>query len=229
MLAPRRQEIDHRTIKLTVGLIAVSLAGLTSFFAKSALTSISASYYEEGWSQSIFIGFLFAIAAFLLAYNGRSRSEMVLSKVASFAGLCVALFPCACDGHVVLVPYIHYIAAAIMFLVLADFCYEFYRRAKSKGHTEASRRAVLYAACGVAIVLSIAVLAYNGLAGGALQIPRLTFYGEALGLIAFGISWLAASKVLPVLARADERFSPLRDNNPDDSGNQQELEVQLML
>lgn len=229
--APRRPEIDHRTIKLIVGLVAVSFAALTSFFAKSALTSISASYYEGGWSQSIFIGFLFAIAAFLSAYNGRSRSEMVLSKMASIAALCVALFPCACDGHVVLVPYIHYIAAAIMFLVLADFCYGFYRRAKSKGHTEADRRAVLYAACGVTIVLSIAVLTYNGLAGGALQaqIPRLTFYGEAVGLIAFGTSWLAASKVLPVLARADERFSPLRDDNPDDSGNQRELEVLQML
>src|SRR5437762_11920616 len=109
--APKQEEINHLTIKLVVGLIALSLAPLTSFFAKSALTSISASYYEGGWSQSIFIGFLFAIAAFLLAYNGRSRSEMVLSKIASVAGLCVALFPCACDGHVVLVPYIHYIAA----------------------------------------------------------------------------------------------------------------------
>src|SRR5262245_38328778 len=229
--APKRPEIDHRTMKLIVGVVAVSLAGLTSFFAKAPLASISASYYEEGWSQSIFIGCLVAIAAFLLAYNGRSPSEMVLSKIASVAGLCVALFPCACDGHVVLVPYIHNIAAAIMFLVLTDFCYEFYRRAKRKGHTEAERRAVLYAACGVAIVLSIAVLAYNGLARGALQaqVPRLTFYGEAIGLIAFGISWLVASKVLPVLASAGERFSPLRDDNPDDSGKQELLEVQPML
>jgi len=115
--------------------------------------------------------------------------------------------------------------------MLAEFCYNFYRRAKRKGHKEADRRAVLYAACGVAIVLSIALLAYNGLAGGALQaqIPRLTFYGEALSLTAFGISWFAASHVLPVLASVDERFSPLRDNNPDDSGNQRELEVEQVL
>ena len=68
--APKREEIDHRTIKLIVGVIALSLATLTGAFAGTPIASISASYYEGGWSQTIFIGFLFAIAAFLLAYNG---------------------------------------------------------------------------------------------------------------------------------------------------------------
>src|SRR5438067_7163036 len=57
--APKQEEINHLTIKLVVGLIALSLAPLTRFFANSYITSISASYYEGGWSQSIFTGFLF--------------------------------------------------------------------------------------------------------------------------------------------------------------------------
>src|SRR5438067_5754683 len=103
--APKQEEINHLTIKLVVGLIALSLAPLTSFFAKSSITSISASYYEGGWSQSIFIGFLFAIAAFLLAYNGFSRPDMVLSKVASVAALGVAMFPCECANLIELAPH----------------------------------------------------------------------------------------------------------------------------
>ena len=91
--APKREEIDHLTIKFVVGLIAVSLAPLTDFFAKSSITSISASYYEGGWSQTIFIGFLFAIAAFLLAYNGFSRTDMLMSKFAAAAALGVAMGP----------------------------------------------------------------------------------------------------------------------------------------
>ena len=75
LAAPTRQEIDPRTLKLIVGLVAASLAGLTNVFAESPIASISASYYEAGWSQSIFIGFLFAIAAFLLAYNGLSLNR----------------------------------------------------------------------------------------------------------------------------------------------------------
>lgn len=207
---PKRPEIDNLTIKLIVGVVAITLAGLTSYFSGAAITSISESYYEGGWSQSIFVGFLFAIAAFLLAYNGHSRTEMVLSKVAAAAGLGVALFPCKCDCHPELVPHVHGTAAAVMFLILAYFCYGFYRRARNKGHSEANVRAVIYAICGIAILLSIVVLALNNFAGEVLtkRIPRLTFYGEAVGLVSFGIAWLTASRVLPVLTRKDERFSP---------------------
>jgi len=216
-LHPQRQEIDNRTIKLIVGIIALSIAGLTSKFATSPITSISASYYEGGWSQSIFIGFLFAIAAFLLAYNGRSSREMVLSKVAAAAGLGVALFPCECGDHIPPVPYVHGTSAAIMFLILAYFCYGFYLRARAKGHREARLRASIYAVCGIAIVISIVVLAIDNFTHGALSLhfPRLVYYGEATGLISFGISWLTASRTLPFVTRRKERFSPLREVNPE--------------
>jgi hypothetical protein len=215
--APKRQEIDHRTIKLIVGIVAISLAWLTNFFASTALTSISASYYEGGWSQSIFIGFLFAIAAFLLAYNGRSQSEMILSKIASAAGLGVALFPCSCDSHTARIPYVHGVSAAVMFAILAFFCYGFFQRARAKGHLQANARATIYALCGIAILLSIAVLAFDNFSSGTLSaiFPRLTYYGEAVGLVSFGISWLTASRVLPVLTRQDERFSLFGEHNPD--------------
>ena len=212
-LTPKREEIDHRTIKLLVGLIALSLANLTSFFAGSSITSISASYYEGGWSQSIFVGFLFAIAAFLLAYNGLSTREMVLSKVAALAALGVALFPCRCDNRDEIVPYVHSVAAATMFLILAYFCYLFFQRAFEKGYAQAKARGVIYAICGIVMVVSILVLAIDAFSGGSLsaKVPRLTFYGERAALMAFGISWLTASRVLPVLTREDERFNPLSD------------------
>jgi hypothetical protein len=43
-------------------------------------------------------------------------------------------------------------------------------------------------------------------------IPRLTFYGEAVGLIAFGVAWLTASRILPVITSPAERqpLSPYR-------------------
>ncbi|XVJ71503.1 MAG: hypothetical protein HEQ39_19315 [Rhizobacter sp.] len=214
---PRHQEIDHRTLKLIVGVIAMSLAGLTAAFADSRITSITASFHEGGWSQTVFIGFLFAIAAFLMAYNGLTKPEMVLSKVASLAALGVAMFPCKCDTHEEIIPNIHGVSAAVMFLILAYFCYAFFRRAKVKGYSKAKLRASIYAVCGLLIVASIGVLAFDGLTGNSIsqEIPRLTFYGEATGLVAFGFSWLTASRVLPVLTRPDERFSPLNTVNPD--------------
>ena len=213
--APETPEIDHRTLKLIVGVIAISLAGLTSFLAKYRITSISGSYYEGGYSQIVLIGFLFAIAAFLLAYNGMSKREMVLSKVASVAAFGVAIFPCHCPGHpesAIFAPevkYLHSASAAIMFLILAFFCYEFNRRAHAKGYVQARRRARIYVVCGVLIVLSILVMAIDRLTGDALsaRFDKLTFVGEGVALVAFGVSWLTASRILPGLAREDERLS----------------------
>ena len=209
--APQREEIDHRTIKLLIGVIALTLATLTSYFAGGTITSISAAYYEGGWAQSIFVGFLFAIAAFLLAYNGLSTREMVLSKIAAVAALGVALFPCKCGNREQIIPYVHAVSAATMFAVLAYFCYVFYRRARVKGYPQATARACIYAACGITIVTSVVVVALDFVSGGMLsaKVARLAFYGERAALMAFGISWLTASRVLPLLTRKDERFSPL--------------------
>ena len=216
-LKPKREEIDHRTIKLIVGVIAISLPILTYVFAGNAIASISASYYEGGWAQSIFVGFLFSIAAFLSAYNGMNTDEMLLSKVAACAALGVALFPCECGTHSALVPYVHGVSAAVMFLILAYFCRLFFKRAMKKGYPQAKARAKIYVFCGLAIVVAIVALAIDHFTGDALThwAPSFVFYGETVGLVCFGISWLTASRTIPVLAHEDERFSPLREVNPD--------------
>lgn len=206
---PIRVEINHHTIKLIVGIIAISLAILTSIFSETPLESISASYYEEGWSSTIFVGFLFAISAFLLAYHGRSVFEMVISKIAAISALGVAMFPCSCGGHQEIIPHVHYISATIMFLILVTFCYSFYKRAHSKGHKQAVFRAYIYAICGITILVSIAVIGLDCVLDGVIssRINRLTFYGEAVALFAFGIAWLTASRILPVITSKEERLS----------------------
>jgi hypothetical protein len=214
---PQHQEIDHRTIKLLVGVIAITLAWLTSAFANTTLTSISAAYYEGGWSQVIFVGFLFAISALMLAYNGYTKVEMVLCKVAAVAALCIAMFPCRCVDRDEIVEGVHGGAAIVLFLILAYLCWGFFRRARAKGYRQARRRSWIYAACGIAMLLSIASLAVETFTQGGITryMARFVFYGEALGLVAFGVSWLTASRTLPFLTSRDERFSPLRPNNPD--------------
>lgn len=210
-LSFKPKEIDDHVLKLTVGLIALSLANLTAWLSADSIGSISASYYESGWARDFFIGFLFAISSFLFAYNGDSSAEMILSKIAAVAGLGVALFPCRCDQPPNIVTYVHYTSAAIMFAVLACLCVIFYQRARAKGHREAMWRSYIYAVCAITIVLVIAVLGIDNFTGGHLgsRLPRLTFYGECAGLVAFGISWLVASRVLPFITTPTERVSLL--------------------
>ena len=205
---PKRYEIDHRTSKLLVGLIALTLANLTSILSETPIASISASYYGGDWPRNILVGFLFAISAFLLSYNGATRHEMVLSKIAAVAAIGVAMFPCQCGTHPEIIVGVHAISAAAMFLVLASLCWIFYRRAVAKGHREAKVRALIYGICGVAILASIAILAIDALMHGALvtRVPRLTFYCERAALFSFGISWLVASRVLPGITAPNERL-----------------------
>ncbi len=203
-------EIDNHTMKFIVGFIAISLAYLTEKFAVKPLASISASYWDEGlWSGNIFVGFLFAISAFLLSYNGHERREKWLSKVAALAAICVAIFPCGCDGHPQIIPMVHYIAASVMFSILAVFCYFFFLRAWKKGWAQARTRAILYGGCGLAIILAMVSMVVDHLMDDALsnRFQQLTFYAEATGLVAFGIAWLTASRILPYLTRSDEKLS----------------------
>ena len=206
-----KHEIDHRTMKLIVGVIALALANLTNYFSDYQLTSISEAYHQGDWPQTFFVGFLFAIASFLLAFNGRSVAEGVASKFAALAALGVAMFPCKCGCYPEIIPHVHAAAAAVMFGILTYFCWLYFWRAWRKGYRQAKARAAIYALCGVAIAASVAVLTFDNFTNESLskRVPELTFYGEAIGLWAFGISWLTASKVIPVLTTRTEWFVPL--------------------
>ena len=208
MSLTKKLEIDHRTIKLLVGLIALGLANATSFFSEHTITSISESYHYGAWPRDILVGSLFAISALMFAYNGFSTREMVLTKLAALAALGVAMFPCECGTHDPVIPRVHGISAGVMFLILAELCRIFYLRAKEKRYANADRRAFLYVGCGIGILLSIAILAVDHALGGAFveRAPRLVFYCERLGLIAFGIAWLAASHILPGFTDPHERW-----------------------
>jgi hypothetical protein len=209
----QKPEINQYTMKWIVGVIAFSLPFLTNYFSSTPLTSISASYWAGGWSQTIFIGFLFAIASFLLAFDGDSPWEAAISKVAAIAAIGVSMFPCACDGHEEMIRYVHWGSALVMFSILACFCVIFAVRAWKKRYSRARLRAGIYVVCCLVIVGAILVLGYDGATKGSLsaKFPTLTFWSEAVGLGAFGVSWFVASHLLGGLLFNDkEWYYPLR-------------------
>jgi hypothetical protein len=211
-------EIDNRTLKLIVGVIAIGLPILTDLLTDRRIHSISESYYYTGPASVVFVGFLFSIAAFLFAYNGRTRHQMFWSKVAGISATLIALFPCDCGR--VKGPGVHYAAAAVMFGVLTYFCWAFYKRSMEPTRVQYRQtqiRRVIYLGCAIGIVAAILFLCANALVHfDRGPMPQAAFYGEAIGLVAFGISWLTASRTLPVVTHPAERFSPLRPNNPPD-------------
>ena len=222
-MKPAKEEVSSHILKLMIGVIAISLALITNLFTKVELWSISESYWAGGPSRTIFLGFLFAIAALLFAYNGKSIKEMVMSKIAGIAAIGVAMFPCDCEckakrpelAPCEIVSSAHFIAAAAMFVILIYFCYTFYARAlkPKEGQTEISKeakfRAFIYAACGLTIIAVIIAVLYDALTHGSVIAMWNTFifYAEATGLIAFGVAWLVSSRTLPLITADFERYS----------------------
>ena len=168
-LGPRRPEINSHTIKFIIGVIAILLAVIVSWLNDPPLTSISQSYTTGGLSRNIFVGFLFAIAAFLFAYNGQSTYEMLLSRAAAICAVGVAVFECTC-GRLDMGSGTHMIFAVSMFIILAIFCFIFLRRAQKKESAQAKWRVYIYAACGIVLLLAMAAMAIDML--GATFLPQ---------------------------------------------------------
>ena len=212
------QQIDHRVIKLVVGLIAVFMASFMQLMAGEPLASISDSYHHS--ARDWFVGLLFAIAALFLSFSGENRFERTLTLAASFLAAVVAIAPCTCGGVTTAVSALHFPASACLFAILGYFCWRFRKTAKLKvnRYPQARIRVHVYELCFAGMVISWVMAAVYFAAPTAINaaFPAYVFWLEALGLVSFGFSWLAASRVLPVITNRRERFRLHSSQAPDD-------------
>jgi hypothetical protein len=196
----RKTVFDYKLLRFFIGVIALVLPFLVTWIAGQRLTSVSASYHTD--AQDVFVGLLFFVAAFLLAYNGHLLSESVASKVAGMAAILVALFPTAPDGAPTdFEARVHGGAALTLFLILAYFCFFVFRKKIKRDRGPRRRRSRIYFACGSAIVVSILVViaAVVFLPDDVADEARIIYWAESVALVAFGIAWLVSGKVLPGL------------------------------
>lgn len=217
------QQIDHRVIKLTVGVIAISLAFFMQLVSGELLHSISESYHYR--ARDWFVGLLFAVGALFFSFKGQNSFERKLTLLAALCAVLVAIAPCACGRKPALIAIFHFPAAAGVFAIMGYFCWRFRRTAieKIKQYPEAKTRVRIYSLCLAGMVgcwLMVVVYGVSYIvAGDALDraFPNYVFWLEALGLVSFGISWLAASRTLPVITNPNERFRITDGSAPDDT------------
>ncbi len=206
--APKKipQEIfDYRTLRFVIGIIAFFLPFIVSVIASTSLSSISASYYTA--ARDAFVGMLFVVGGFLLAYNGHSYKQLIASKVAAFAAVGIAIFPTACaDCNSGIMSVLHYISAAALFIILAYFCLGPFRKNLRDQSGKKGLRNKIYLFCGIVMLLCIV-----GIAGASLILSsevveqlRIVYWGEAIALDAFGFAWFVSGKALGVFAEPDE-------------------------
>ena len=192
-----------------MGVIAVSLPIIVSVLAEKPLSSISASYWTN--AQDIFVGLLFVVGSFLFAYNGHSLPESIASKAASLAAVCVALFPTAPDYYPTdFDSVVHHLAATVLFSILAYFCFIPFRKDVKNAVGKRARRNWIYLGCGWAMIVCMLVIfvANKTLSEAELIRLRVTYFGEAGALVAFGFAWIASGKFFKLFAEEDEVYRP---------------------
>ncbi|MGI9432332.1 MAG: DUF998 domain-containing protein [Myxococcota bacterium] len=230
----RSEVFDYRALRLSVGVIALTLpivlpAGQLHFSFAEIKPSISA-YYHTGM-RDVFVGSLFAIAMFLLAYNGKETRDAVASRVACLAAVGVALFPTINpDSDFLptdiekLKSTIHSVSAGVLFGILAIFCLVFFRARlalQAPLTPKQQRRRRVYAVCGWVIVGCIVGLAVSYALRdwpfrGWREASKIVFFLEQIALVAFAVSWFTAGKwaALPFLVDPQDAYHFRRGDTP---------------
>ena len=188
---------DYKLLRLLVGIIAFALPITVSNLAAAPLPSISASYYTNG--RDIFIGMLFIVGSFLIAYNGHTIPQAVLSKIAGLAAILIALYPTACTGcDENLSSHIHSWSAVILFLILTYFCFWPFRKNTKRQKGKKGVRSKLYLICGYVMLICIIGMGISRavLSKDVLSSTEITYWGEAIALGAFGVAWIVAGKFI---------------------------------
>lgn len=208
---------DYRTLRLIMGIIAFFMPIAVVIFSQTALASISASYYSD--ARDIFVGSLFIVGAFLLAYNGHATSQAVTSKIAAIAAFCVAYFPTSCEGCESNVEsYIHYVSAITLFSILAFFCFVFFRKKIKHGKGKAQLRSRIYFACGsvmlaciLILILVFLLMTLDVMSEELVDKLLIIYLGEWIALTAFGVAWMVAGKSFRFIVEEDNLNHPIKD------------------
>lgn len=165
------------------------------------LGSVSAYYYTN--MRNIFVGSMAAIGVFLISYR-YDRLDNILSNIAGVGAIGVALFPTQPDHPThkeQIIGYLHAASAAVLFVLLAVFCFVLFTRTDPTQPMTSRKRArnAIYRVCGAVIVLAMVFL---GLTLTPLfsdawvnqNHPR--FWAEAIMIFSFGVSWLVKGETI---------------------------------
>jgi hypothetical protein len=199
-----------RRLRFGVGILGMTLPFILTIgnaiqVGKPVLLgSLSGSYYTG--MRDVFVGILSAIGVFLIAYR-YAKPDDYLSTLAGIAAIAVALFPTAPNASELVTStvvgskgIVHGIAAIVLFVILAAFCFFIFPRSTAPAAmtTRKKTRNVIYYISGIAIVLGLGLAAL-----GSRMLPddvtawlRPLFWGQAVAVFAFGIAWFTKSNTI---------------------------------
>ena len=213
---PKRNEliVNYMRLRQAVGWIGtllpiVLLAG-AAFTSTARPGSMSGYYYTD--MRDIFVGTLWALGVFLVAYRGYDKVDDSITNVAGFAAIGVALFPTkpavctagpgACPAssvtrlstHQQVVGDIHLVLAAVTLIALGLMALRF---AKKQTKQRFATENAIYLGSGAIVLGCVGLAALFALLPASVkgQWPWLFFF-EAVAVFAFGVSWFVKGRTI---------------------------------
>ncbi len=205
--------LSYYALRNIVGWIAILLplvlviGDVVLFNANSMESSISSYYFTN--MGDVFVGALCAVALFMFFYTG---PESIDNWMGNFAGLCaigVAWFPTSSTGYPIWVGAVHFASAGLLFITLALFCLVLFRKSKLKHidkNSKKAKRNLTYTVCGIILIGCVLVMLSYFIYRRCTDLdpfPNFVFWGETVGLLAFGWSWIVKGESLQIFRDAE--------------------------
>ena len=204
--------ISYMTLRKAIGFLGVGLPFVVSLGAliifHTGIQGSISSYYYTGM-RDVFVGILWTIGFFLLAYKGYTITDTIAGILGSIFAVGVSLFPTAPDQNptagAVIIGHIHLVFAALFFLTLIFFsCFLFTKTSTDPEHHPVTKRKrqrnVVYIVCSAVMAVSIVLIGiYHFLPDSTAALFKAydpIFWLETIAIIAFGISWLIKGETL---------------------------------
>lgn len=209
------QIISYLTQRKLLGYLGVLLPFLVYFGSQldgctAVQNSISAYYFTN--VREIFVATLAALALFFVTYKGYNRLDNVLTNLAGFLALNIAIFPSMRETtetiHYLftfvsprITDLIHLCSASTFFMILAFISFFVFTKTGNSPMTsrKISRNRV-YQVCGILIFISLVIMGVVENLPNEIKLYlhkyRPIFAFESLSLFAFGASWLVKGGVV---------------------------------
>lgn len=191
--------VSYLTLRRIVGLLGVALPVILAVLGFSLcrcgeLESSISSYYDLR-ARDVLVGTLFTIAWFLFAYRGYERKDDIAGDLACLFALSVALFPSSGTSFDRI---LHFTSAAALFAVLAYFSLFLFTKSVPSPTREKGLRNRIYVACGVIILVCIALVGIYMWFFADTRVSTLkpVFWLESFALWSFGVSWFVKGDTL---------------------------------
>ena len=163
---------------------------------------MSITYYVT----PVFSMVIAAASIVLITYVGYDWRDRLITTLSGVFGLLIVLFPSGDTNHVLesvtdtgvtgyfqtpvaINSFIHNTSAIIFFLLLAFNSFVLFTKGEKEMTAQKKRRNVVYKICAIGMVLALSLYVIP------VPLPHKTFWGEAVALSFFGISWLTKGGV----------------------------------